>query len=183
MTLKEIAVAAAVILQADDIEYALTEKTAEEYTADSDVKCMLLAANLAVKEACADGFPILRETVAVAEDKRIPLSAVSGADSIKSVVRDNKRCSFTVDTRGISVPKNGTYTVVYAEAPRDLGPDDEVTIGVFGDKTMLAYLTARDYALMTGRTDEAAVWDQRYVSESEKKRLKVRAYLPAREWR
>lgn len=181
MTLKDIAVAAAVILQADDIEYALTEGSEAE--TDSDVKCMLTAANLAVKEACADGFPVLREVEAVAENKRIPLSAVEGADSIKSVMRSNKRCSFYADNRGISVPRDGRYTVVYSVAPKDLSPDDEVTVGVFGDKSMLAYLTARDYCLMTGRTDEAAIWDQRYVSESEKRRLKVRAYLPAREWR
>lgn len=182
MTLKDIAVGAAVILQADDIEYALTEMDPPDY-ADGDVKCMLCSANLAVKEACADGFPILREVEVVAENKRIPLSSVPGADSIKSVVRDNKRCSFYVDTRGISVPRDGAYTVVYAESPKDLEPDDEVTIGVFGDKTMLSYLAARDYCLMTGRTDEAAIWDGRYVSESEKKRLKVRVRIPAREWR
>ncbi|MCH5158926.1 MAG: hypothetical protein J1F33_07010 [Clostridiales bacterium] len=182
MTLKDIAVAAAVILQADDIEYALTEENGE-YEKDGDVKCMLTSASLAVKEACADGFPVLREVEAVAENKRIPLSAVEGADSIKSVVRNNRRCSFYVDNRGITVPRDGRYTVVYSVAPRDLEPDDEVTIGVFGDKSMLAYLTARDYCLMTGRTDEAAIWDQRYVAESEKRRLKVRAYLPAREWR
>ncbi|MCH5350880.1 MAG: hypothetical protein J1F39_02800 [Clostridiales bacterium] len=183
MTLKDIAVAAAVILQADDIEYALTEGDKTDFEKDGDLKCMLCSANLAVKEACADGFPILREVEAVAENKRIPLSAVPNADSIKSVVRSNKRCSFCVDNRGISVPRDGRYTVVYSEAPRDLSADDEVTVGVFGDKSMLAYLTARDYCLMTGRTDEAAIWDQRYVAESEKRRLKVRAYLPAREWR
>ena len=182
MTLKDIAVAAAVILQADDVEYALTEADTPDY-ADGDIKCMLLAANLAVKEACADGFPILREVLAEAENKRIPLSAVPNADFVRSVTRNGRRCSFSVDTRGISVPADGLYAVVYAEAPRDLGPDDDVTIGVFADKTMLAYLAARDYCLMTGRTDEAAIWDQRYEAESEKKRIKTRARLPVREWR
>ena len=182
MTLKDIAVTAAVILQADDIEYVLTEGDKSELSSDSDAKCMLLSANLAVKEACADGFPILREITVTAENKRIPLSEVPSADAVKSVMLGGKRCSFSVDSLGVSVPKDGVYTVIYAETPRDFEPDDEVTLGAFADRSMLAYLTARDYCLMTGRTDEAAIWDQRYVSESEKKRLGRRAHLPGRAW-
>ncbi len=184
MKLKDIAATAAGILQADDILLVLNTATEpQDYGSDSDTECMLLCADLAVKEACADGFPVLREVQAVAENKRIPLSFIPDASSVKSVIRYGRRVPFSVDTRGIAVSENGPYTVVYAVEPPEYGQDDEVSVGVFADKTLLGYLAARDYCLITGRTDEAAIWDQRYVTESERKRLMRRARLPMREWR
>ena len=71
-----------------------------------------------------------------------------------------------------------TYTV----SPEDKALDDTVTVGVLADEEMLAYLAARNYCIVTGRSDEASVWDQRYSSESEKKRLTRRAALCPRVW-
>lgn len=185
MTLKEIALAAAGLLQADDVEALIVSAgKPEEYMSDSDAKCLILCADLAVKEAAADGFPIVRETNVVAKNKRIPLTDFPHEFcAVKSLLLNGRRAAFSVDMRGITVPEDGTYTVVYAETPREIEPEDDVVIGAFADKTMLGYLTARDYCLITGRTDEASIWDQRYATESERIRLGRRAALPARKWR
>lgn len=183
MTVKEIALSAAAILQADDIE-ALLEDESEDATPtdDADVRTLVKCVNLAAAETSSD-FPVLKTVTVECEDGIIPLSAFDGVvTTVREVMRGKRRVAFSLDSRGVTVPMKGTYTVVYTVAPSDCNLDDELILGVGVDSETLTYLSARNYCLVTGRSDEASIWDQRYNAETENKRLRRRAKLPVRDW-
>ena len=148
MTVRQIALSAAAVLQADDIQTALTVTTdpPEELT-DPDALTLVKCVNLAAAETASD-FPCTVSTDAESRDGLIPFSALGEADK------------------------------PYAH----VGADDELAVGAGADAEMLTYLAARNFCLITGRTDEASVWDQRYNAEAENKRLRRRATLPRRAW-
>lgn len=184
MTVKSIALAAAAILQADDIESAIQEySTSDGDELDADAKTMVKCVNLAVAECNAD-FPVLHTARVTASGGVIPIGATGDEIStVRAVIKNGRHVRFSFDTRGILVEQDGEYTVTYTTVPHDQNLDDEVVCGTGADEPTLCYLAARNYCLVTGRNDEAAVWDQRYNAEAEKLRLLRRAYLPKRAWR
>lgn len=207
MTVREIAAAAAVLLQADDVYAALTETTntgvadatapdneqgadgaataggGDTIDTDADVRMLVKCVNMATAELCADGFPLCVTDALAATDGFIPISAFTREPSaVREVVKDGARVPFSVDSRGVRVSGVGTYKVTYAAVPKDAGLDETAETGALCDRNIAAYLTARNYCLITGRTDEASVWDQRYNAEAEKRRLTRRAALKGRKW-
>ena len=181
MTVREIALFTASVLQADDIETALadTENPAE---GDADVRALVKCVNLAAAELVSD-FPVLKTLEVDCADGVIPLDAFAGAvASVREVKCGDGFVRFAFDSRGVRVAQNGKLTVVYTVVPTDAEIDDELAVGAGVDREMLTYLSARNYCLVTGRTDEASVWDQRYNAEAENKRLRRRARLPSRRW-
>ncbi len=182
MTVRDIAITSAAMVQAESIERILTENTDGALT-DADVRMLVRCVNLAIKEACADGFPVCCDRELRANGKIIPLDAFDPPPSlIRRVTRSGVPVRFAVDTDGIAVPRDGKYVVTYTVAPTDKNLDEAVTVGVLADTDMLAYLAARNFCLVTGRYDEATVWDGRYAAESEKKRITRRAALRPRVW-
>lgn len=189
MTVKDIASNAAIVLQADDIAELLERATAAEDTdertaasTDPDVKTLVKCVNLAVAELCTE-LPVVYATAATAEGGLIPLSALpAGLSTVRAVKRRGTAVHFTLSVRGIAVDGDGEYTVEYTLAPTDGDLTDEVALGVGADADVVCYLAARNYCLVTGRNDEASVWDQRYCAEAEKRRLLRRARLPKRAW-
>lgn len=182
MTVKDIALTAAEIVQADDAVRLLSADSDDAQT-DADVRTMVRCVNLAVKEACADGFPVCYTREMHAEQKTIPFDSFDPAPSlIRRVTRFGVPVRFAVGADGLTVPRDGKYTVTYTAAPADKNLDDTVSVGVLADADMLAYLAARNFCLVTGRYDEATVWDRRYAAESEKKRMTRRASLCPRVW-
>ncbi|MCM1368005.1 MAG: hypothetical protein NC184_04260 [Roseburia sp.] len=202
MTVRQIAISAAALLQADDIEAALaaadeetTETgetgenanggTASQISAidDADVRTLIKCVNLAAAELCLDGFPICRTREFTVTDGVIPLAAFAEQpSSVRSVKRYGVSVRYMFDSLGLKVPANGAYTVKYTVVPSDKNLDDDVETGAAADECILLFLVCRDYCLITGRTDEAQIWDQRYGAESEKKRLSRRAQMGARAW-
>lgn len=211
MTVREIAAAAAVLLQADDVYAALTETVdtgvadatapdteqgasdttetteiaggGDTIDTDADVRMLVKCVNMATAELCADGFPLCVTDAHAATDGFIPISAFTRVPSaVREVVKDGARVPFSVDSRGVRVSGGGTYKVTYAAVPNDAGLDETAETGALCDRNIAAYLTARNYCLITGRTDEASVWDQRYNAEAEKRRLTRRAALKGRKW-
>lgn len=175
MTVKDIAKCAAAILQADDIADNL-----DETELDTDAKTLVKCVNLAIAETRAD-FPVVLATVATASGGFIPLSAFDGVlSTVKRVERQGRSVRFSLDTRGIAVPTDGEYKVEYTLAPTDGNVDQTVTAGASLDCNVLGYLAARNYCLVTGRVDEAGIWDQRYNAEAENRRIVRRAALPRR---
>ena len=84
--------------------------------------------------------------------------------------------------RGLCVRPLGGVNLNHVEPWLELrGVADEVELGAFATG-LIEYLAARDYCLITGRTDEASVWDQRYNAEAENKRIRRRAVMPRRAW-
>lgn len=180
MTVRQIAASAAVLLQADDMESALAS---DEEIDDADVKTLIKCVNLAAAELCLDGFPLCRTQEFSVTDRLIPLGAFESSPSaVRSVKRYGISVRYTLDSLGIKVPANGTYTVKYTVVPSDKNIDDDIEVGASVDEYTLVFLVCRDYCLITGRTDDAQIWDQRYNAEAEKKRLARRAALNGRSW-
>lgn len=178
MTVKEIAVLAAALLQADDLE-AIFESG--EVPTDRDALTLTKCVELAACETGGD-FPVSKTQTLVASSGRIPFSAFGRSpSSVLSVRSKGKRVKFRVEPDGIRVG-NGTFEVEYAVMP-ETKESGEIEIGAFVTRELLAYLAARNFCLITGRADEASIWDQRYNAEAEKRRIKRRAEIPARVWR
>ena len=180
MTVREIARAAAVLLQADDISAALGTAAA---AGNEDVRTLVSCVNLAAAELCADGFPLCYTEELSATNGVIPFSVLSHTPSrIVSVKRGGAAVPFAVDTQGVKVGSGGKHAVTYYAVPNERSLDQTVEVGALCDANVLAYYAARNYCLVTGRTDEASIWDQRGNAEAEKHRLARRAKLKRREW-
>ncbi len=196
MTVKQIVQSAAALLQADDIEelFAAWQDPPDGETTegappadpaqDADVKTLVKSVNLAAAELCANGFPVCRQERANAADGIIPFTELTCVPSlVRGVQRNNVSVSFTADDRGIIVPADGEYTVLYIVQTTDKTLDEELETGAGVDINILTYLAARNYCLITGRTDDAHIWDQRYCAETENKRMARRARVRGRAWR
>lgn len=197
MTVKQIVLSAAALLQADDIEelFAAQESppdatatdggaSSPDPAEDADVKTLVKSVNLAAAELCANGFPVCRQERATAVDRIIPFGELSCVPThVRGVKKLRSNVPFTVDDRGITVSADGEYTVLYVAEPTDKGLDDEIEAGAGVDANIMTYLAARNYCLITGRTDDAHIWDQRYCAETENKRMARRARLRERDWR
>lgn len=185
MTVRQIALSAAAILQADDIENVLAasgEDGEAEAIDDADVLTLIKCVNLAAAELAAD-MPVLHTVTALAQGGVIAPKSFDGTvTAVKSVTRNGCSVPFTFTSRGVGVNCDGEYKVTYVKEYEDAALDSELALGAGADSQTLSYLTARNYCLVTGRTDEAAIWDQRYNAEAEKKRLARRARLPKRAW-
>lgn len=185
MTVRQIALSAAAILQADDIETALAVSDEQEDAGvidDADVLTLIKCVNLAAAELAAD-MPVLHTVSARAENGVIAPNSFDGTvTAIKSVTHGGHNVPFTFTSRGVGVRRDGEYVVTYVKQYEDAAVDSEIELGAGADSQTLGYLTARNYCLVTGRTDEAAIWDQRYNAEAEKKRMARRSRLPKRSW-
>lgn len=205
MTVKDIALSCAVLLQADDIEDALKaeaeqgevdgeqaaegevagadENITESAADDPDVKALVKSINLALSEICTDGFPTARKVELTALERVIPFSAFDEhPSSVLAVSYGLATVEFTVTPFGIKTPHDGLFTVEYAVEPQEKALDDEIELPPLVGRDDITYLAARNFCLITGRTDEASIWDQRYAAEAEKKKIKRRAKLPCRAW-
>ncbi|MCX4312640.1 MAG: hypothetical protein OSJ83_02100 [Clostridia bacterium] len=190
MTVREIACAAAAILQADDIAELIERQTESEDTdgnsvdasTDPDVKTLVKCVNLAVAELNRE-LPVVQVATMRADGGSVPPSAFpDGLSAVRAVKRGKAPVSFGLSNLGITVAADGEYTVEYTLAHRDGKLDDDIAVGVGADADVVCYLAARNYCLVTGRNDEASVWDQRYNAELEKRKLARRARLPRRVW-
>ncbi len=184
MVLKNIVRAAAELLTADDV-VAILDGEPDTAIDDDEVKIFMKAANTAVSNAATDGFPIVKTETLVSSGRVIALDAFSRApDTVREVgTATGRKVAFAFDSRGVSVPEDGEYIVTYTAEPLEAKLEDEAETGAGCNFYMLAFLTARNYCLMTGRSDEAQVWDQLYDSALVKKRIARRASLPPRAWR
>lgn len=183
MTVKNIARAAAELLTADDVVATLNGDP-DEAAADDEVKIFVKAVNTAAVNAANDGFPIVKTEAVRSSGGRIMFDAFTRTPSSVCSVEENGRfVAFGFDSRGITVPNDGEYSVTFTVEPESAELLAHVETGAGCDFSVLAFLTARNYCLMTGRTDEARVWDQMYDSALVRKRLARRCSLPVRVWR
>lgn len=193
MTVKNIAISVARLLQADDIEEMLSSYAPADADADDaenadvlndeDVKLLVTCVNTAAANIAADGFPITLKERFASSDGRIALSSFTRPPSTVRRVEDGTgTVPFELDSSYISVPRDGEYDITYTVEPVEAKLDDDIELGALCDRSMLTYLAARNYCLVTGRTDEASVWDQMYDVHTSRKRLSRRARLPHRIW-
>lgn len=178
MTVKELASSCACLLQADDIASAI-----EEGADDPDVKTLVASIELALSEINSSGFPLVEKQTLTAVDGIIPFSAFASPPAgVIAVKREGKPAAFSMTPFGIKTEYDGAYAVEYSVFTEQKKLGDKITLPPLIGRDLAMYLAARNFCLITGRTDEAAVWDQRYEQEMEKKRIARRATLPARRW-
>lgn len=183
MTVYDIILSAAELVVSDDVVTVL-KGDIDVAKDDDEVKIFITAANTAIANATVDGFPIVRAADVKAVGGIIDVSEFEVVPSgIIGVFKGSSYVSFAYDSRGITVEDDGDYTVVYSTSPLRYELNDVIEIGAGCDLSMLAFLTARNYCVMTGRADDAAVWEQLYETAVCKKRLARRCKLPMRVWR
>ena len=181
MTVKQIASAAAVLLAADGIAEILDR--ADPNTDDSDVKALAACVNTAVTELRSSGFADTAVESMSAENGLIAADKFSHRPTIiRSVAQFGRPVRFTFDSRGVTVGSDGVFEVAYVADSGELSLDDEVVLGGGADCTVAAYLTARNYCIVTGRADEARVWDELYSDGCARLRMTRRARIRPRLW-
>ncbi len=182
MTVRSIAVSVARLLQADDIEELLVSGGATAAT-DADVKLLVACINAAACDIAADGFPVTLSERVEAAGGVIQFSALARTPStVRKIADPSGAVSFELSKTEILVPRDGVFEITYTVEPESAELDAHVEMGAMCDRSMLAYMSARNYCLVSGRSDEASVWDQMYEAHTARKRLSRRARLPERAW-
>lgn len=183
MTVRDTAAAVARILMADDAAALLVDadKTDDELMLDEDIAALVTSIGLAAAEMSGDGFAVVRRVEAEAVGGRIPLATFPDLIRVTAVERGGGSVRYKVGKTDIEVGCDGAHTVSYSAVAAAQALSDEVETGA-GACGLIEYLAARNYCLITGRTDEASIWDQRYAAEAEKRRLARSARLPRRRW-
>ncbi|MCH5154745.1 MAG: hypothetical protein J1F71_05985 [Clostridiales bacterium] len=176
MTGKEIAEQSAVLLQDKLLINALKSDGNDDNT-----ERIFRALKDALSEVSRD-FPKMYRATVTAKNGVIPYSAIkaNGTIYVKRVEQNKRNVPFTTDYINIYVRGDGQYTVAYTVDCFDADLSDELpTVREVG-APMLMHLTARNYCIMCGRMDEAAVYDSRYDEYAQSLRLKRGAHIPGR---
>lgn len=127
-------------------------------------------------------FPVALKKTFDTADGNIPNEDIcnTGAFTVLRVTSSDKDVPFTTDSFGVHVRGGGKYTVTYTPEVYivDIYSDFEVASDT--GYVMMMHLLARNYCLLSGRTEEAAMYDSRYNDYVEARSLKRRAHIPAR---
>lgn len=144
---------------------------------------ILTALNDALSEI-SQKFPVYLKKTVQTESGDIPLKDIcsNGAFTVARVTAEGKDVPFTVDSLGVHVKSGGAFDVMYAPEVFGvyIGENFEVSTDV--GYIMLIHLIARNYCMLSGRTEEAAMYDSRYKDYAETISLKRRAHIPARKF-
>ena len=135
----------------------------------------------ALSEVSRD-FPVYLKTTVTAETDLIERSDIveDGSLTVASVTADGKAVPYTVDQTGIRVGAPGTYEVTYSPEIFNVEIYENFDVAPEVGFVMMMHLIARNYCMMSGRMEEAAMYDSRYNDFAEKIRLKCRAQIPVR---
>ena len=113
----------------------------------------------------SEEFPLLAAVNATAQDGRIDYGVLPQFTHIYKVESGNKRVPFREYHDGIHVQKDGAYTVTYAYAPpKAVLSGDSPYAGNTPSARLTAYGIAREYCVISGMQDEAALWDARFTA-------------------
>lgn len=129
-------------------------------------------------------YPVYRKKKVVTDDGLIARSKVAseGFFTVSSVTADGKAVPYTVNNNGIQTEGPGTYEIVYSPEIFDLDINDAVDVAPEVGFVMLMNLVARNYCMLSGRTEEAALYDSLYNEYMENVRLRRKAQLKARKF-
>lgn len=181
MNVENLALYTAIMLQD---HYLIQLLTVGDYNDMYCVAKLQMAICDAVAEISID-FPVcMKKTLNTLADGSIPRSAVSkgGAFKVISVTDGGKQIPFTVDHIGIHIDNLGKYEVTYVPEVFEVSITDKIDVAPEVGFVMTMYLVARNYCMLSGRMEEAAMYDSRYNDRAEKIRLKRRARMPQRKF-
>lgn len=186
MNIAEVFKRAALILSSEE----LVAETADAEA--SDLPCMTAALSIggeagmlidscvcAVGEMYGSGFAP-RKTFEL-EPCGGAVALPDGYAKVVAVKRDGAPIDYQTTENGIAVDGDCAVTVTLEKAVGELSLTQEIDMQDVASDA-LVYAAARNFCLVTGRNDEAAVFDERYCAATEKLRISRRARLRARAW-
>lgn len=185
---------AAVFLRLDELCSALSadgfDKNDWRASLDADnareLDMLLRCCNLTLGELAEGDFPLKTKIRVKAENGRIDYAAFpEKATDILAVEASGATLPFQSFFDCVTVPYNGECTVTYTFAPprADLG-DYSPYAGNKPSARLAAYGIAREYCLINGMTDDAAMWDGRFAAAAtEEARGRGDKKVRARKWR
>lgn len=181
MLIEKMALHTAIMLQ----DHFLIQKIEEEcYYEPHSVSKIVMAVNQAFSEISLR-FPIFIKKKLKPIGSVIPRCEMSGdgAFTVASVTLNGEPVPYTVDFAGIHIDNpSATYEVTFSPEIFDIQLYDDMDVPSDVGFVMILYLIARNYCTITGRMEEAAVYDGRYNDCAEHVRLKRRARIPARKF-
>ncbi len=152
-----------------------------------ELSLLVRCANLIAGELAASAFPIKKQVSVEPTNGKIPLHLLSSQVLDVLQVRDGSGASvpYSEFYDGLLVRAQGKCTVTFTVTPSACALGDMLPYN--GNKPsvrLLSYGVAREYCLICGRTDDAAVWDARYVAAvEEESRKKSEQRIKPRIWR
>lgn len=193
MTIGECALSACKLLQLDEaateIENAVLidnadasgNNTASDNTDNADASAndglsedaqLIIDCVKSTVEEIADEFiPLMRVATATAVDREIVLSDLDeNVNRVFSVKSGERERAFKCRYDRLIVPQDGDYAVAFSVAPAFGTLNDDIcyTHSLISTR-IIAFGVARDFCIITGRTDEANVWEQRFKAALESK--------------
>lgn len=163
-----------------DPSESLGEEDAKEL--DLLVRCC----KLVLHELSVSDFPIKAQTTVEAKDGRIGFADLpENLLDIISVQKGGKSVPFTEFFDCVTVPFSGECKVTYTVAHPDITLDgDAYYVGNKPSAGLVAYGIAREYCLISGMSDDAATWDNRFIARIEEEgRSRKERRVRARVWR
>lgn len=188
MKLKDAVYYAAMFLQLGEVCEALESDNAN-YSGDvkSEIDLLVRCANLVIGEAASDYLPLkTNEKVTASEDGEILYSALTRSVidvySVKNAAGKSVPVKKYFDR--VILPAAGEYVVEYSYMPEFKELDDALPYTERLSARVIAYGTACEYCIISGMSDEAALWDKRYKDglnlsalPKEEKRVAKRRWL------
>ncbi len=185
---------AAVFLQLDELCDALNaedfdvnnpaESMTEELYKELDI--LTRCCNLVIGELAESDFPLKTKCELNASAGRVNYADFGKkVTDILSVAGDGKRLPFKEYFDCFTVPYYGKVEVSFTFAP-EFTPLNGVSpySGNKPSARLVAYGIAREYCLISGMTDDAAMWDGRFsAAATEQAYARGSKTVPARRWR
>lgn len=167
------------------IQDQVLTKLATRSVIDDSQCCAKITAALrdAVAEVCRR-FPIYRCESLTSVGGLIASAGIADGEkySVVSVEKSGKDVPFKVDHAGVHVNDDGTYTVTYSPENFNVTLYADFDVAPEVGFSMMVHLVARNYCMLAGRTEEAAMFDSRYNEDVEQISLKRRSRIPARKF-
>ena len=159
------------------------ETLGEEQGRELDM--LLRCCRLVLRELSASDFPLRGKTTVHTDGDIVYARLPRGLTHVCGIEKGGKRVPFTEWFDRITVRAKGEVTVLYEEAPPDVTLAD---VSPYPTDTpsarLLAYGIAREYCLIGGMTDEASIWDGRFVTcAREEGAPRAEKLVRARAWR
>lgn len=136
-----------------------------------DAQLIIDCVKSTVEEIADEFIPLMRVATATAVDREIVLSDLDeNVNRVFSVKSGERERAFKCRYDRLIVPQDGEYAVAFSVAPTFGTLNDDIcyTHSLISTR-IIAFGVARDFCIITGRTDEANVWEQRFKAALESK--------------
>lgn len=150
-----------------------------------ELDILVRCCNLALHEL-SESFPLRGQTEVAVRSGGIPYADLpSGLMHVYGIEQNGKRLAFTEEAARIAVRGRGKATVLYSVRPpavclHDVSPYPADVPSA----RLLSYGIAREYCLISGMTDDAALWDGRFTACAlDEGRARREKRVRARVWR